>query len=317
MKKKIILLYALLMPLAVPSLARAITRQEIMEETLQRMETPRQNPVFYNYFPIESEEVSKPNPDISKGNLYISGGYNANHMHYKELEGSDTLDEDYGKLEGYFLNIGFKSDAYLEWLKGKPFFEGYFRSYSALITYDGQIIDGPPFSFEERAKVHRYGLKLGVYTDFTNKGEFFSYFDAGTRIWYRGENEIIDGVTTYAEKYSWIYFGLGMGINYRLTPKLSSGIEFEWLFTPSTYRKMRADLGDGYSFKLGNIYGVDVKIPIRYHFSKNFSFDLTPYFTYWHIGQSEYIHYYDSYYLVEPKSNTHIEGLLTGFTYSF
>jgi hypothetical protein len=97
---------------------------------------------------------------------------------------------------------------------------------------------------------------------------------------------------------------------------LSVGIDGEGMFSVGHSSKMRADLYEGGTFILKEVYGAEVKIPIKYYLLKNLSFDLTPYFTYWYIGQSDLVEISGrSYY--EPKSKTHIEGLLTGLTYLF
>ena len=269
---------------------------------------------------FKPKEGSRETVEEAKRVFYISGGYNANHMHYKETRGGDTLDEDYGKLKGFYLEAGYKGAYYIPWIMGRPFVEGYYRRYDDLITYDGawqnSLGESGPLSFEEKAEVHRFGIKVGAYRDFLKKGELFGYFDIGKRIWYRGENGVIERVLTYAEKYWWIYYGLGIGINYRILPHLSCGVDLEGMTTHKSQRKMRADLYEGATFHLGSVYGTEIKLPIKYRFWQNVSFDFTPYFTYWKIHESDTRMISGSPY-VEPDSKTHIEGLLAGFSYLF
>jgi hypothetical protein len=314
--KKIILLFIVssLPFLATPSFA---SRAEIIDETLTRLESPQPSPSEKRSPYVPEREAAKPiaEPEDISGTFYISGGHDANHMHYKELSGKNTLDEDYGKLRGFYITMGYKSKNYIEAILGKPFIEGYFRRYDELITYDGASELGP-LEFQERAVIKRFGIKFGAYKDFSTNAELCGYFDVGRRIWQRGENEVIGGALTYAEKYWWTYFGFGAGINYELVKNLRWGVEVEWMFSPEHLRKMRADLYEGGTFNLGWIYGAEVKMPIKYNLLRNISFDVTPYFTYWDIKNSDLVLINGSYYS-EPDSTTHIEGLLVGLTYSF
>lgn len=312
------------------------SREEIINKTLARLElaggsenTPSDKYSQENLKLDEassavegSSETEEKGLRSSRGKFYISAGHDANHMHYKELTGKDAqerrdvIDEDYGKLRGFYVKGGYKSNYYIAWMRGSPFIEAYFRRYAALITYDGGSSLGPLSFDDEHAKVQRFGIKLGAYRDFLTKAEIFGYFDIGKRIWYRGQNRIIQGVIDYPEKYWWTYFGLGAGVNYDLVPRLSTGIEVELMGSPEELTWMRADFDEGGTFDLGCVFGAEVKLPVKYYFLKNLSFDVTPYFTYWKIDKStDTLISGRPYY--EPDSKTHIEGLLVGLTYGF
>jgi len=269
------------------------------------------------------------------GNFYISFGYNANHLHYKELEGTETLDEDYGKLSSFYINVGLRAkgtefaDKY-----GDFFLDAYYRRYDGTITYDGAIIFWDyPLMFKQKQKVHRFGAKIGEYRQFpSGAGEGFAYFDIGQRIWYRGEDDYttgtiwIDGqpydylVDEYAEKYWWTYFGFGAGFNLFVHPRFSLGFEGEFMFSPKSLSKMHANATESFNattFTLGGVLGWELQLPMRFFVLKNISFDMTPYFTYWHIRRSTPYWVDDLSYWYEPKSNTHIEGVRSGFTIGF
>ncbi|MBU1090407.1 MAG: hypothetical protein KKC42_01000, partial [Candidatus Omnitrophica bacterium] len=128
--------------------------QELLEENSLKQENkptgnlstyPKEDPSF------ESGEKTQ------KRKSYVSFGYNANHMHYKEVSGQDTLDEDYGKLKGFYFAAGYRSDDYYEYLKAKPFIQAYYKRFDGKIIYDGASGLGP-FTFNENNEVHRYGL---------------------------------------------------------------------------------------------------------------------------------------------------------------
>ena len=262
---------------------------------------------------IDDKKVSQKQAEGSKSAFYISAGHDANHMHYKEISGGDTLDEDYGKLRGIYAIAGYRGANYIKQIEARLFVEGYFKRYDALITYDGAA-GGQPFTCEQKAVVQRFGVKLGAYRTFSERTELLYYLDIGQRIWYRGENEIIQGVLCYAERYRWVYFGLGGGINYNLLAKLSVGLDIEGMAAVDS--KMRADLYEGGTFVLKGVGGWEFKLPIKYHFLKHISFDLTPYSTWWNITRSDPVLISGTYYY-EPDSHTHIEGLLVGLTCSF
>jgi len=260
---------------------------------------------------LQAKDESPKMPEENKKGFSVSMGFDVNHMHYKETRAGDTLDEDYGNLNGFYLAAGYKSPYYIPWIMGRPFVEAYYRRYDDLITYDGASGLGP-LSFEEKAEVHRYGIKAGAYHDFLKKCEIFGYFDLGKRIWYRGENDEVN----YAEKYWWVYFGLGTGINYKILTNLTCGVDLEGMVTHTSLRKMRSDLYEGATFRLGSVYGTEIKLPIKYQFWQNASFDFTPYFTYWRIHESD-TQTISGVSYIEPDSKTHIEGILAGFSYLF
>ncbi len=349
MPRKIISLFsaAFFMPILIPIIAYAqvdlTQRERVMEVTLCASELKMQSSQpSARSFEVKQAQQERLSEDIKKywlakeklnaessdafnekqeylgeeekGKFYISGGYDATHMHYTEFSGSTAIDEDYGNLRGFYGSLGYKSGRYLSWLWSRPFVEGYFRRYDALITYDGGTSAGDAFSCEQKAEVQRFGLKFGGYHSFSEKLEGLFYIDIGKRIWYRGENEVIDGVLCYAEKYWWVYMGLGGGLNYRLFSKLTCGAELEGMF--ALHSEMRADLYEGGTFVLGGVSGWEVKLPIKYYFLHNLSLDLTPYFTWWNITKSDPVRISGAYYY-EPDSYTYIQGLLLGLTCSF
>jgi len=277
---------------------------------------PSESPAYSNVSNGRKEAIDK------ALNLYVALGYDFNHIHYSEWQDEDKLDEDFGNQNGFYLALGYKSPNYNDMLRGKPFLEGYFRKDRGLIKYkgaafhsdsDGNIIT-VPFNTKQRSVITHYGAKLGSYMDFTKNGEIFGYVDVGRRIWERGENGIEDGVTVYKEKYEWIYYGLGVGINYKFFQKLSVGIDgTAWLTAAS---RMRSYLAEGATFRLRDVWGTEVEIPIKYYLLKNLTLDITPCYTFWRINHSSVLEISGTP-LYEPDSNTNELGILTGLTYTF
>lgn len=325
----------ILFPLLSASVSFADSRQEIIDNTLTQTETGRSSSNITPQYAY-SDKILRPDiplrqaPKTNIGSsgmssekrkaveaaLYLAAGYDVNHIHYSEWSGSDKLDEDFGNQDGFYINLGYRSPRYSETFQSKPFVEGYYRQYGDLIQYKGAASNGVitiPYNVKQKSAIRRFGLKVGGYRNISKNGEWFGYLDIGKRIWIRGENEVIDGVLNYKEIYHWIYGGLGLGLNYYVHPKLSIGLEWEGWIAGSP--KMYAELYEGGTFKLKNVSGIDLKMPIKYHLLENFSFDLTPYFSYFTIGHSNTVILSgDPYY--EPDSKTHEEGILLGFTYT-
>ena len=322
------------------------SRQEIISNTLAQVEEVRsqQNEVYEDsssrissiprVIPRETKKTVQDSLDtfnkLSSASetkkkaleyaLYLSAGSDINLIHYSEWSGGVKKDEDFGRHNGFYFNIGYKSNRYSETFMGKPFIEGYYRSYDDVIKYKGGWFDAygneGPFNCNQKSEIRRWGLKVGSSRDILDAGEIFGYFDFGERVWNRGENELIDFVNMYKEKYYWSYYGLGVGINYKVLPKLSLG--FEWTGWLTIKPKMHAYDFGGLDFKLGQVWGYEVKMPIKYFLLKNLSIDVTPYYTYWHINKSDVVVPPDyPIPLIEPDSNTHEEGLLGGLTYIF
>jgi hypothetical protein len=246
--------------------------------------------------------------------LSVSIGFDRNHIHYSEWESGDKLDEDYGYEDGLYASIGYKSPNYHALFFGRPFLEAYFRKYSDVINYKGATTGGAPFNCDQKSVITRYGAKLGSYVDLIKDVETYLYVDMGKRKWNRGENEVISGVTCYKETYEWAYYGVGAGINYFVIPRLSLGIDWAgWLAIDP---KMKAYLYEGGTFKLGNVWGTEVKAPIKYYLLKSLSLDVTPYYTYWHISHSNSVVISGTSYY-EPDSNTNELGVMAGITYGF
>ncbi|MGD0336369.1 MAG: hypothetical protein ABSB18_04640 [Candidatus Omnitrophota bacterium] len=336
-----------------PAIAFADSRDLIVAMTLNRLESQMvvaqtQKPVSYNSSlrdtkmnevlvqrapakeipppakPKPKETTMRPPPvatgtgsggEAIKETFYISAAYDINHIHYSEWANDDKQDEDFGTQRGYYIAVGYRNPDYVEWVQGKPFVEGYFNYFSNIIHYKGATIGPPsvPVDADQRSRVRQYGLKVGAQRDFLDKGNILGYLDVGERIWNRGEDS---GNGDYAEKYYWTLIGFGAGMSYKIAPKLSVGFEAEWMTTLPDLRKLHADdIGYGdITFKLGYVWGTEVKLPIKYYILKNLSLDITPYFTYWKIKHSDVD---PNSGLYEPDSKTHLEGVLGGFTYSF
>ena len=307
-----------------PRFSFADTRQEIIDKTLREREANNNGaPVAHTVQVTETTkgpawptDIADEREKVIQHAFFIASGYDLSSMHYSEW-GGYKLDENYGTHRGFYITLGYMSPHYSEIILGKPFLRAYYRYYGDSLKYKGATSDGTtehPFNTSQHSKVERYGIKFGAYEEVWGKVQVYPYLDIGKRVWQRGQNEIVDGAYSYAEKYSWVYLGFGAGIGYQVLPRLSLGIEAEAMYALNS--RMRADLLEGATFKLRNVWGNEVKTPIKYLLSKNLTFDLTPYFTYWNISSSK-PEMISGMLFAEPDSHTHEEGLLTGLTYSF
>jgi len=291
-----------------------IKLEQYLAEEASRQETLHsQNEKWQNTLGAknQSERDRAIETDMSTTGIYISGAYDINHIHYSEWSGEDKLDEDFGSQYGFYYGAGYRSPNYYDLFLGKPYIEAYYRQYANTIHYKGALIGGEPYDADQRSKIKQFGMKIGGYKDFAIPGEVYGYLDIGRRVWNRGEDQAPD----YHEKYYWSYFGGGVGINHRFLSKLSVGMEAEIM---GAYKpKMHANNID-VTFNLGTVWGTELKLPIKYYLLKNLSLDFTPYYTYWYIGASNIVPIGDTGFgWQEPESKTNLQGLLTGITYVF
>ncbi len=266
--------------------------------------------------------AGKENISGKKGRLYVSMGGNWYYIHYREVNGNgSTLDEETGGVWGFYTKLGYVSSTYNDIIKGRPFVEGYFRYNNGKVKYDGATSGGDPFYYKANLDIYRYGVKLGGKRRVSKDREIFGYVDFGKRVWYRGENGIINGVIVYKEKYSWFYFGFGGGINWLLSKRWVVGFEGEIMYAPEDFREMHSELYDGTTFTLGTVWGLELSFPIKYALSRRIALSFTPYYTYWRINESDTRLVtsggFPAGYFVEPDSHTYMYGLLFGLTVSF
>jgi len=331
---KILLLFLLFFPSIVFAYPINPTqRQNVIKETLERFESNPQNkftvkennPIYpgsltADYSSRRKKEIKKV-LDFLEGKIYLSLNWYRYHLGYKEFLDLDVLDEEFGWIKGYYVKLGYRSDKNLGELWEKPFFEIYFRNFDDCITYKGRA-GSYDIQFSTKAEIQRFGGKFGGYRNLKEDLGLYGYLDIGRRVWFRGENAYLTfsgipgTVVAYKEKYRWLYFGGGAGIEYLGIQNASLGIDFELMGTPfKKYRKMYAYSIDSLTakdFTLGSVWGLELNIPIKYYLLKNLSLDFTPFYIFWSIDESDVIEGY-----IEPESKSKIYGISCGFTISF
>jgi hypothetical protein len=237
--------------------------------------------------------------------FYVSVAYDYNRLHFSEWNGDEKWVDNYGNQDGVRYTVGYRSPRAFKFI-GHPFIEGYYRELDNTIKFRGVNGAGNPLDLDQRSKLKQFGMKFGSWGKISEKSEVYGYLDIGRRLWNKGEDNDLD----YLEQFSWYYTGLGAGINHRFFTKLSTGIEAEVMF--GWQARDRIDYFD-FTYHLSDVYGFELKLPLKYYLLKSLSFDFTPYLTFWNVGSSSNdigdSQKYDGY--------THQEGLLLGLTYSF
>ena len=99
-----------------------------------------------------------------------------------------------------------------------------------------------------------------------------------------------------------------------LFPKFSIGIDWTGWLTSSP--EMIAYLDGNTTFNLKQVWGTEFKIPLKYYITNYLSCDVTPYYTYWRINDSDVVTISGTP-LYEPESKTNELGVMTGLTYTF
>jgi len=251
---------------------------------------------------------------------YLSAGGDLYYIHYREIQDGSTLDKDTGSVMGLYVKLSYLSSSYVDYFSGFPYLEAYFRYSNGKSKYSGATGAGTHVSFKEDLEIERFGLKIGARKYISDGRLIYGYFDVGKRVWIRGSNELIGAALNYKEKYRWLYLGLGTGVKRKIGDRIIAGIDAEFMYAPRSFRKMHAELYDGNTLILGSVWGVELKAPLRYTITKRFSFDIIPYYTFWHIGKSNTdilrIGGIPVAYIQEPRSQTYMYGVLFGLTIS-
>jgi hypothetical protein len=297
-----------------------LSRRERIKKTLDSLER-KSYPKKRRYF-LDFKEELRRTLDFWEGKFYLSLNWYRYHLGYKEFDDSENvLDEDFGWMKGWYIKFGYRSYKSLGEFWGSPFLEAYFRRFDNQITYKGRASNGVTIDIEidQKSKIYRFGAKFGTYKNLSGNLILYGYGDIGKRVWFRGENQVlnISGtlVQDYKEKYWWVYFGGGAGIEYQ-GEDICLGLDFELMGAPEGLRKMHAQLGSGGTFNLGSVWGYELELPIKYYIVENLSLDLTPYYIYWNIDESD-TQIIDGTAYYEPHSRSKIYGYLVGFTMTF
>lgn len=213
----------------------------------------------------------------------------------------DTETNDFGAITGYTLNL-------------EPRWNGFYigGSYARGNTdYIGGTNLNPSYgshrtTTQNTITDYSAGFKSTAVID--PRMEIPIKFGLGYRGWLR-EIQSTATVSGYDELYEWGYFDFGIGLHYMPSPNVSVGIDTNYR---KAYNAQMYENWHGYTFKLKDVYGYKITVPIEYTLTPSISSFVMYNYEYWSIGASDAI---GGYY--EPDSKTKNEIFSIGLKFRF
>jgi len=236
-------------------------------------------------------------------------------FNYKEYKNSQVLDSESSKftdLPGVDAKLTHSFNKYkislnIEYNKGST-------------TYKGATWGGTPLRNREK-NVYLINSKMMfsyfIGEDVTNwgKGDVYVSGGIGYRFWNRGKSNYQGD---YDEKYKWPYYAIGLNLNDSFN---NFEIGMNAFYHQAISPKMKAYLGSGATFDLGNTDGYRVEIPMKIHLDDNYGIIFKYIYDYWHIRKSDskkvILNDGSSVLAYEPESRTRNSYLNLGFYFNF
>jgi len=237
-------------------------------------------------------------------------------FNYKEYKNSQVLDKDTSNFSD-LGGISFSLTDYRE----KSKFRLDLEYNSGTTNYDGSTWGGTPLKLKKK-NVYLFNSKvIGSYLlgeDFTSigMGKFYFSLGLGYRFWHRGKS---DYSGDYNENYKWAYYTIGFDFNdyFEEAVEFSMNIYYHQAISPT----MKAYLGSGDTYHLGNTDGYRFEFPLRVYFWDDSGFEIKYIYDYWHIRKSDTqtITFDDGSTVLtyEPESKTRNNYLNIGFFFNF
>lgn len=237
---------------------------------------------------------------------------------YKEDLALPSKSTESGWLPGVYLSLDHK-------VKSATYTRLYASYSSGDITYDGATQTGTPIKYSDsNQKFIRLEWDLGY--NFPARDDFsvIPYTGVGFSYWQRGQPRVTSTYTSYEEDYYWGYLPLGLKFDYRINNKWSIGSTLAVHFMFGGKMKARwsqVTTIDDAEYDLGNKPAYYADIPITYKFAEHWAVELTPWYMYSQIGQSNTVTLTSGSSVVgtsyEPASDTHQYGVNLGINYIF
>jgi hypothetical protein len=178
--------------------------------------------------------------------------------------------------------------------------------------YDGAYQDGTPVqTTTDNTKKTGEIIFANPIGDSTNT---FAYIGVGNYRWDRN----ITGSGGYLEKYSWNYIPIGYRNEYKINNSWQGAVDLAVRFPFNS--KMTAYTDPDLTFTLGAKPGFKAEFPLTHPLSKQWTLQITPWYEYWGIKQSNsipIIYQGQPGYAYEPDSHTNQYGFDLGLTYNF
>jgi len=251
---------------------------------------------------------------IYASNLKIETSISTLKFNYKEYQGSQVLDRessDLSDLPGIDVTLYKNFDRFntkldIEYNRGET-------------EYDGSTWGGTPLNYKEK-NVYLLnsrmliGYLLGEDRTILGNGKLYINGGIGYRLWNRGKSNYIGD---YNEKYKWGYYLVGFSINeYFNNVDFDLNLYYHKAFSP----KMKADLGGGVTYNLGDVEGYRFELPFRYHLNKQYGILIKYTYDYWKINKSNVKNIVISGTTIpvyEPDSKTKNQYINFGFYYNY
>jgi hypothetical protein len=151
------------------------------------------------------------------------------------------------------------------------------------------------------------------------------YTGLGIRLWTRGKSQVVDGVASPSEDYSWVYLPFGLRFEKMLTENLSFALDASarWMVAGAItvkFSDLYASVQDA-SGSLGGKLGGRLELPVQYRISGEIALSFAPWFEYSAIGQGSTFEIIQSGKVVEhgyePNSRTYQYGSRFGVVYAY
>lgn len=207
--------------------------------------------------------------------------------------------------------------AYTYHTKNDPYTKVFVEYTKADTDYDGSLNDGTPWKDTTDNIFFRFEWNIGYTFDGGDRYAVTPYLGWGYRYWKRG----LGGPNPFDEKYSWQYIPVGVRAQCALHDKWTVGANVAARFMFGG--EMRVESSSlNFKVDLGDKVGCFAEMPIRYLFSRAWSFALTPWYAFSEIGESNQVLVIDAGGTIrgpflEPDSTTHQYGVNLGLVYSF
>jgi hypothetical protein len=250
----------------------------------------------------------------------ISVGYKAINLDYQESvpEKPEFKSQERGYIPGFFISTTTNREyplyfyLNLEYVKGDEVYDGGIQEKDTIIPFKG-ITNSSFFQFDLGA---RYRIEV------TDEFNIIPYSGFSFRSWDRNIEQ--DNPAGIEEIYSWMYFPLGLKIDYALTDRFTVLLDlYSNLMVYGTidilYSKRNPNQPD-INLNLGNISSYGVGISLNYYVNKNISLFFNPYIENYGFGKSNIYTHTDQQTITtiyEPSSKTKVYVMKLGLTFRF
>lgn len=215
----------------------------------------------------------------------LMAGVNLHYFDYLEKSAPPNRSSEKGALPGIDLSY-----------EVQPYRGAWFVKINSTLTRASTQYDGTSFSLDQSGPVKpTTGTTSNRFIDARivgggQLGEFAPYAGIGRTLWSRGNGEVVNGVISFPEDYSWFYAPVGirwrheLGSSWRIGADASVQIMFGGQIEVDLSKRYVAS-SDGKG-NLGSMLGYRAEVPLEYMVWHGLGIALAPWFQYSAIGES-------------------------------